>query len=189
MFNGGALVQWKVNIWTGHVWESSIMFHMKDEQEDRIFFWGGKSTIGTHIEPLSNTISRTSWMGLLDFDATFGFETGQCTNSLNTLICTLDVIHFSETLHPAILQCMPIRPPIHTESNTVPRDFAWFLWCILLAKHTDHASLTFDSIMFHHLHRKHLRAVKLGVVIGGDQCRQPDTSNNSDVSDLIVTNR
>ena len=159
------------------------------------FFWVlyllffSKSTIWTHIEPLSNIISRTSWMGLLDFDATSGLETGQFANSLNTLICTLDVIHFSETLHPAILQCMPIRPPIHTESNTVPRDFAWFLWCILLAKHTDHASFTFDSIMFHHLHRKHLRAVKLGVVIGGDQCRQPDTSNNSDVSDLIVTNR
>ena len=73
-------------------------------------------------EPLSNIISRTSWMGLLDFDATSGFETGQCTNSLNTLICTFDVIHFSETLHPAILQCMPIRPPIHTESNTLSRD-------------------------------------------------------------------
>jgi len=89
-----------------------------------ICYFSASQPIGTHIEPLSNIISRTSWMGLLDFDATSGLETGQCANSLNTLICTLDVIHFSETLHSAILQCMPIRPPIHTESNTVPRDFA-----------------------------------------------------------------
>ena len=125
MFNGGALVQGNVKIWTGHVWESSITFHMKDEQEDKkCYFWKSSPllmswSIGKHIEPLYKHNGR---MGrLLDFDATSGIEACQCTNGLNTLICMLDVIHFFETLHPAILQCIGI----HTEPDAVSKNFPY----------------------------------------------------------------
>ena len=157
MFNGGALVQRKVNIWTGHVWEFLITFHMKDEQEDRKFivcfflsicYFSASQPIGTHIEPLSNIISRTSWMGLLDFDATSGLETGQCANSLNTLICTLDVIHFSETLHSAILQCMPIRPPIQYWIQYCPKGFCMIFVVYPLGKAYWSC---FTHLRFHHV--------------------------------------